>query len=66
MCIDPLELPAWLQANTLPALVTLQNRAVVAKSEARLNQMPEGLVRETVNRWLASEKRRLKRQMGGS
>ena len=66
VCIDPLELPAWLQANTLPALVTLQNRAVVAKSEARLNQMPEGLVRETVNRWLASEKRRLKRQMGGS
>ena len=65
VCIDPMELPAWLQAHTLPALVTLHHRAVTATLRERLREMPEPLVREAVTRWLASQRGQLARFMRG-
>ena len=61
VCISRDDLPAWLQAKTLPALVTLRHRAVSAALPERLDSLPEKLLRETVRRWLASERARLLR-----
>ena len=65
VCIDPSALPAWLQAHTLPALVTLHHRAVSASCRERLSELPERIARESACRWLASERARLARSVRG-
>ena len=62
LCASPMELPIWLQVSTLPAIVTLENRALSTVLPEPLLEMREPLVREAVRRWLSSERERLARK----